>query len=212
MRYFIPLALIAIISSVYAQAEYEKIELPAPQITGGRPLMEVLSDRHTTREFSSEELPLQTISNLLWAAFGVNRSETGGRTAPSAYDMREIDIYMATSDGLFLFEPIEHCLYQIHSEDIREHTGSQDFTQTAPVNLIYAVNYDRMIDGTEEEIAFYAAVDLGFISQNVYLFCASEGLATVVLAWINYEVLTEKMQLPENSKILLSQPFGYPVQ
>lgn len=212
MRYFIVLALIVVASSVYAQAEFEKIELPSPQITGGRPLMEVLNDRHTTREFNSEELHLQTISNLLWAAFGVNRPETGGRTAPSAYDMREIDIYMATSDGLFLFEPVEHCLYQIHSEDIREYTGSQDFTQTAPVNLIYVVNYDRMPDGIEEQIAFYEAVDLGFISQNVYLFCSSEGLVTVVLAWIDYQVLTEKMDLPENSKILLSQPIGYPIQ
>lgn len=84
--------------------------------------------------------------------------------------------------------------------------------QTAPVNLIYVVNYDRMMDGIEEHIAFYSAVDLGFISQNVYLFCASEGLITVVLAWIDYEVLTEKMDLPENSQILLSQPIGYPVQ
>lgn len=212
MRYFIPLALIVVASSVYAQTEFEKIDLPSPQITGGRPLMEVLNDRQSTREFSSEELPLQTLSNLLWAAFGVNRPESGGRTAPSAYNMREIDIYMAASDGLFLYEPVEHCLLQIHSEDIREDTGSQGFTQTAPVNLIYVVNYDRMMDRTEEEIAFYAAVDLGFISQNVYLFCASEGLATVVLAWINYEVLTEKMDLPGNSRILLSQPIGYLLQ
>jgi len=213
MKYLLITALLIISTAIPAQSAQEIIELPAPETTGGGLLMEVLNNRQTTREFNSEEeLSLQTISNLLWAAYGVNRPETGRRTAPSALDMRETDIYMATSEGLFLFDPEEHCLYKVLSDDIREFTGIQDFTQTAPVNLIYALNFDRVPEMAEEHIEFYAAADVGFISQNVYLFCASEGLVTAVLAWIDLEVLTEKMDLPSSSRVLLSQPVGYPVQ
>jgi SagB-type dehydrogenase family enzyme len=181
------------------------IQLPAPQKTGGMPLMEALAARATNRDFSSRELDPQQLSNLLWAAFGINR-EDGKRTAPSAHNRQEIDVYVALSSGLYLYEPKGYQLVQVFSEDIRKGAGKQGFTQKAPVNLIYVADYDRM----KGEKDFYSATDTGFISQNVYLFCASEGLNTVVLGWVDREKLHAVMKLKPSQHIILTQPVGFP--
>ncbi len=213
MRYILISVVFMVSICAIAQSELERIDLPTPDVTGGNPLMEVLASRQSTREFNSEvDLSEQTISNLLWAGFGVNRHDTGQRTAPSALGTNVVDVYLATAEGLFLFDAEAHCLFKLNSEDIREFTGNQEFTQTAPVNLIYVAKYDRIPEQFVEHQEFYAAADVGYISQNIYLFCSSEGLATVVLAWIDYQLLAEKINLPENSQILLTQPVGYPVQ
>ena len=199
-----------ICSTLTFAEELKPIQLQKPQVDGGRPLMQVLKDRKSSREFSPEKLSNQVISNLLWAASGVNRPDSGRRTAPSAVNWQEIDIYAATADGLYLYDAKAHLLKPILSEDIRAMTGRQPFVKEAPINLIYVADFSRMGKATNEDKEFYSAADTGFISQNVYLFCASEGLATVVRALIDRPALARVMGLRPDQKITLSQSVGYP--
>lgn len=190
--------------------EKEIVKLPPPQTDGGKPLMQCLKLRQSSREFSPEKIPLQTLSNLLWAGYGINRPESGKRTAPSAVNWQNIDIYVATEEGLFLYDAKEHALIKILKEDIRALTGVQDFVKSAPLNLVYVADFSKIPRGTDEDKRFYSAAHTGFISQNVYLFCASEGLATVVRASINREELSKKMNLRPDQHIILAQTVGYP--
>ncbi len=190
--------------------ENKDINLPPPKMKGGRPLMEVLKDRRSMRSFSNKELSLQELSNLLWAAFGVNRPEEGKRTAPSAMNKQEIDIYVVKKDGLYLYNANKNVLIKILDEDIRGATGGQDFVKDAPLNLIYVADYPRMGDISKESKDFYSAANTGFISQNVYLYCASEGLGTVVRGWVDRNKLHTVMKLKEDQKIILAQTIGYP--
>lgn len=187
----------------------ELIRLPAPQTQGGMPLMEALKARHSSREFSPRALPLQILSDLLWAANGVSRPESGKRTAPSAKDMREISVYVATADGAYLFDPKAHALLRVAERDIRKLTGTQDFAGQAPLNLVYVAEQNRM-DTSEENKRFYSATDTGFIAQNVYLFCASAGLATVVRGSVDREALAAALGLAPHQQITLAQTVGYP--
>jgi nitroreductase len=190
--------------------ELKPIQLPKPQMDGGRPLMQVLKDRSSSREFESRKLPLQVLSDLLWAACGVNRPDSGKRTAPTAANWQEIDVYVAAADGLHLYDAKPHLLKPVLAEDIRALAGRQPFVKDAALNLIYVADFSRISRGTEEEKDFFSAADTGFIAQNVYLFCASEGLATVVRANIDKPALGKKMKLGPNQKITLSQTVGYP--
>ena len=194
---------------VYGQ-ENKPIKLLPPQTEGGKPLMQALKQRKSTRTFSSRELPLQVLSNMLWAAFGINRPDKGGRTAPSAINMQEIDIYVAMAKGLYLFDAKENVLTPILDEDVRGLTGKQPFVKEAPVNLVYVANLSKMSRLPAEDATFYSAADTGFISQNVYLFCASEGLVTVVRAMIDKPALGAAMKLRADQRIILSQTVGYP--
>jgi SagB-type dehydrogenase family enzyme len=190
--------------------DLKPIQLLKPQFDKGRPLMQVLKDRSSSRSFSKEKLALQVISDLLWAAFGVNRPETGKRTAPSAMNWQEIDIYVAMSEGLYLYDAKAHMLKPILSEDIRPMAGRQEFVKDAPINLIYVADYSRMGTATKEDKDLYSAADTGFISQNVYLYCASGGLATVVRGSIDREALAKVMKLRSDQKVILAQSVGYP--
>ena len=196
-------------ASTLAQ-ELKAIQLSAPQTDGGRPLMQVLKDRASSRNFSPEKLPVQVLSNMLWAAFGVNRPESGGRTAPSASNSQEMDIYVAMADGLYLYDAKAHLLKPVLADDIRALTGRQAFVKDAPVNLIYVSDLLKMTRAAPEDRDFYAAAHTGFISQNVYLFCASEGLATVIRASIDRPALAKAMGLRRDQKITLAQTVGYP--
>ena len=157
--------------------ENQTMKLPQPQVKTGMPLMQALHDRKSVREFSTEKLPAQALSDLLWAAFGINRQETGGRTAPSTRNWQDIDIYVASAAGLYLFDANSHALKMIEAKDIRALTGMQDFVANAQVNLIFVSDFTRMdSDTSQEDKKIAAAIDTGFISQNVYLYCASTGL------------------------------------
>lgn len=186
------------------------IPLEPPRKDGGMPLMDALRERKSVREFSGELLSPRQLSDLLWAAFGINRPEKGGRTAPSARNWQEIDIYLATADGFYLYDPRGHRLIQEGAKDIRELTGQQPFVAGTPVNLVYVADYGRMGEDGGEEKAFYAAADAGAISQNVYLFCASEGLATVVRASLDAPALAKAMGLRNEQRIVLAQSVGVP--
>ena len=147
---------------------------------------------------------------MLWAAFGVNRADAGKRTAPSARNWQEIDIYVATADGLYLYDAKGHMLKRVLAEDIRAMTGRQTYVREAPVNLIYVADFSRISSATDADKAFYSAADTGFISQNVYLYCASEGLATVVRGLIDRPALATAMRLRSDQKVILAQSVGYP--
>ena len=187
----------------------ETIDLPAPDTTGGKTLKQALQERRTSREFSNKPLPAGIISNLLWAALGVNRA-TGGRTAPSAHEWHEIDVYVATADGLYLYDARNHSLRPVLAQDIRVKTGTQSFVADAPVNLVYVADYSRMVEAEETDRILYSAADAGFISQNVCLFCASEGLATVVRGMVPRNELAKLMKLRPNQHVVLAQSVGYP--
>ena len=181
-----------------------------PVRKGGMPLMEALDKRCSTREFADKVIPEQTLSNLLWAAFGINREESDKHTAPSSNNNQEIDIYVATTQGVFKYVPKGHVLEIISDEDIRAVCGEQAYVATAALNLVYVADLTRtgQQDLIVEPLASYANV--GFIAQNVYLFCASEGLGAVIRGWINKEALQAKLQLKPSQKIILSQSVGFP--
>jgi len=173
--------------------------------------MDALKARHSARSFAAKEIAPQVLSNLLWAADGINRPELGMRTAPSAVNWQEIDIYLAMKTGLYLFNPRTHSLKQILKDDIRPQTGTQGYVATAPVVLVYVADFNKMGDETSaEDKVFYSAADTGFISQNVYLYSSSEGLSTCVVGLINRAELAPKMKLRAAQKIILVQPVGYP--
>jgi len=194
---------------VYGQ-EIEPIKLLEPQLDTGRPLMQVLNDRRSSRRFSTDKLSKQILSNLLWAAFGVNRHDSGKRTAPSAVNWQEIDIYVATAEGLYLYDAKAHVLKPVLVDDIRALTGYQEYVGEAPVNLIYVADFSRMGKAEIDDKIFYSAADTGFISQNVYLYCASEGLATVVRGLIGRVGLAKVMGLRQDQRVILAQSVGYP--
>lgn len=177
---------------------------------GGKSLMQALKERRSERSFSSKKIPVNVLSNILWAACGINRPDAGKRTAPSAMNRQSIDIYVALPEGLFLYEAKPHILKPVINQDIRALTGKQSFAAQAPVTLIYVADFKKMGNIAEEEKQFYAATDTGFISQNVYLFCASEGLGTVVRGSLDKEALAKSMKLSDHQKIVLAQSVGYP--
>jgi nitroreductase len=198
------------LTSVFAE-ELKPIQLPKPRVEGGKPLMQVLKERKSSRSFSGEKIPIQVLSDLLWAAWGVNRPDAGKRTAPSARNQQEIDIYVATSGGMHLYDAKANILNPVLAEDIREMASRQPLPlDIAPVVLLYVADFSRMGQMTNEQKVFYSAVDAGFISQNVYLYCASEGLATVVRANLDRPALAKVMKLRTEQNIILAQSVGYP--
>jgi SagB-type dehydrogenase family enzyme len=204
------IACLMIMCPAAGAGENGKIVLPAPVMKGGLPLMEALSLRSTSRSFAPDALPPQVLSDLLWAAAGINRPDSGKRTAPTARNWQEVDIYVAMADGLYLYDPQEHALGLVRAGDIRAATGRQDFVAGAPVNLVFVADYSRMGDVPEETKKFYAATDTGFIGQNVYLYCASAGLATVVRGAVDRDALAEEMGLRPDQRVILAQTVGYP--
>ncbi|AWM89014.1 SagB/ThcOx family dehydrogenase [Microvirga sp. 17 mud 1-3] len=188
----------------------EPIGLPLPTKLGGRPLMEALAARKSSREFALQQLDPLILSDLLWAACGINRRDDY-RTAPSARNWQEIDVYVALARGLYLFDPHHSQLDWVLRDDIRALTGQQEFVWSAPVNLIYVADLTRMQGSADrDEQRFYAALDTGFIAQNVYLFCASAGLATVVRGLIDRRALALRMGLRSEQRVIAAQTVGYP--
>ena len=184
--------------------------LPAPRRRGGMPLMEALWRRESQREFAPRALRRQLLSDLLWAAAGVNRPGLGGRTAPSALNAQEVLLYVAMPQGLYRYEPAAHTLQRVAAADVRRVTGYQDFVDTAPLDLIFVADHKRMklVPAAQREAFAFAAA--GAMAQNVYLFCASAGLATVIRAWFDHRALSQAMGLGPDHQLLLSQTVGTP--
>jgi hypothetical protein len=151
--------------ALFAQ-EANPIQLPSPQTSGGMPLMQALKERKSTRAFSQREIPLQVLSDLLWAADGINRSDSVGRTAPSAHNAQEIDIYLIKADGVYLYVPKANTLIPVLAQDVRGLAGKQDFVKTAPLNLIFVADLSKL---KGKDADFYAAADTGFISEGAII-------------------------------------------
>ena len=190
--------------------DLKPIALPKPQTTIGRPFMQVLQERKTIREFSTEKVPLQQLANLLWAGFGINRATNSHRTAPSAMNSQEIDIYVASAEGVYVYDAAGHQLKPVLAQDIRLKTGSGAFMKDAPLSLVFVADYSRLTKSKAEEKPFYAAIDTGFISENIYLYCASEGLGTVIHMAGDTAGLAKAMQLKPEQKIVIAQAVGFP--
>jgi nitroreductase len=199
------LAAAFIAGSLFAQS----IDLPAPQKTGGMPLMDALAKRSTARAFDAKELAPQQLSSLLWAAFGINRPD-GKRTAPSARNFQETDIYVLLKSGAYVYNAKSNKLDLVVAEDIRALGGTQAFVKDAPVTLVFVADLSKMGDGSNEDKRNTANVDVGYISQNVYLFCTSEGLVTGARGSVDRATLGPKLKLRPNQTIILAQSVGYP--
>ncbi len=195
------IALIFIIVAASALCQQAPIQLPTPQMSGGMPLMQALAQRQTSRAFADKPLPMQTLSNLLWAAFGVNRSRDVkaelGRTAPSAMNKQEIALYVVLADGAYVYEAEQNKLRPVVAGDVRAKVA-QGAGAHAAVTIIYVA--DAKLD--------YAQVDAGFIGQNVYLFAASEGVNAWFYALHGADVVSA-LKLPEGQKALYGQSVGY---
>ncbi|MFH0895846.1 MAG: SagB/ThcOx family dehydrogenase [Bacteroidota bacterium] len=197
---------VVLVISAFAQ-DLKQITLLPPQKEGGKPLMQALNERKTSREFdANKKLTDQQLSNLLWAAFGVNRTD-GKRTAPTAMNKQETDVYVVLDKGIFVYNAEKNTLDPVVAGDFRKDMGKQDFVASASVVLVFVADYDKM-NGDDKTKDFYSAVDVGYISQNVYLFAASENMNSVVLGWIDRDAMVPVLKLKKNQKIILSQCVG----
>jgi nitroreductase len=204
------LAALVVVTGWAEAQEPAPIQLPAPQTEGGKPLMQALKLRATSRAFAPDPLPPQTLSNLLWAAWGVNRADSGKRTAPSARNWQESDVYVVMATGAYLYDAVNNVLKPVASGDLRALTGTQDFVKDAPVTLVLVADTARMKGAQADMHQAYAWGDAAFISQNVYLFCASEGLATGVRAMVDRPPLAKTLKLAPSQIIAFAQGVGYP--
>jgi SagB-type dehydrogenase family enzyme len=185
------------------------MQLPEPERQGGMPLLTALGNRRSSRQFRPTPLSLPLLSSLLWAAFGISRPDTGGRTAPSALNAQEVDIYTALPNGLYLYAPRTHALHLVAEVNARKVMSYQDFVDVAPLDLIYVADSAHS-PASPEERALYAATSVGAIAQNVYLFCAAMGLSTVARSMFNRRALGEALRLGLGEQVLLAQTVGYP--
>jgi nitroreductase len=201
------IALLLLPAGLITGQELKPVALPTPQTSGGKPLMQVLKERKSVREFGPQPLSRQTISNLLWAAWGINR-EDGRRTAPSASNRQEIDVYVVMADGAYLYDAQSNALKPVAPTDLRKLAGTQAYVADAPVNLIYVADTAKLGGDDAAKLAT-ANADAGFIAENVYLFCASEGLVTVVRASVNRADLGQALNLRAGQRITLAQSVGY---
>ncbi|HUT28450.1 MAG TPA: nitroreductase family protein [Sedimentisphaerales bacterium] len=207
-------------ASSFAQ-DLQPITLLKPQTDGGKSVLAALQERRTIRDIKADKLPLQVLSNLLWAAFGVNREKASfgktGRTAPSASNSQEIDLYIALPEGVYLYEAVAHRLTPVVAGDFRRRAGRRAAT-TAPVNIFYVVDLtrydlgqgqpDRRIGDPEVQKSYYYTAT-GLIAQNVYLFAASQDLA----AWFHNcdrENAAKEFKLRPEQRVLFAQTVGYP--
>lgn len=192
------------------KAEWKAIPLPQPTLKGGMPLMEALSARQSTKAFGAKAVTTETLANLLWAAYGVNRPATGGRTVPSGVKSYEIDIYVFLKQGVFVYDPLAHALKPVAAGDMRGLTGASAATKDAAVHLVYIADHARQPKTAAEKKSIYSAAHTGFIGQNVYLYCASAGLGTVYHEMGDRKRLGEALKLRAEQEIMFAQTVGYP--
>lgn len=185
------------------------ISLPQPVTRGGKSLMQALSERKSTRDFAAHDVPLQTLSSLLWAANGISRPD-GRRTAPTGLNVQDIDVYVMLPSGVYRHDARSNVLTLVNPGDHRTAAGKQPFTHTAPVNLFYVHDRMRGMKADEANTQRYAGIHAGAVMQNVYLFCAKEGLATVARANIDYDACAKALKLNANQRVVLGQSVGYP--
>jgi SagB-type dehydrogenase family enzyme len=194
------------------------ISLPPPQTDLDFPLMRAIKERRTKRKWQDAEVPMQDLSNLLWAACGITHEATktgkSRRAAPSACNSQEIRVYVALKSGLFLYDETAHRLLKVLEDDIRKHMGTQKMMQNAPLGLVFVADYNKMTAPTfksDEKRWYTTFVDTGFMSENIYLYCTAANLSTAVLGLIDREKLHGIMALEEHEKVVYTQVVGKPI-
>ena len=197
-------------STIALTLETDSVVLPRPVLPPTTTLEQALKKRHSTRAFLPDALPIETVSALLWAGFGINRRDTGGRTAPSAHNWQEIDVFAVLPEGTFRYDAKGHRLLLVKAEDLRGATGMQDFVAPAPLSLVYVADFARMPEAKPQERDFLAGADAGCIAQNVYLYCAAAGLACVVRGLIDRRRLAAALGLAKTQRVALAQTVGFP--
>jgi nitroreductase len=197
--------------------KFETIKLPPPNLEKGIPLMQALAGRKTTREISDRKIPAQELSEILWAANGVNRPKDGKRTSPAAVNKQAVDIYVVLEEGIFLFDAVKNELEPIAKGDFRKSAGMQDFVFIAPLNIVYVFNPAKFNEMpqfaskmSDEDKKIMAAIAAGCMAQNVGLYCASEKLGSTVRAMVDREKLGGVMKLRPEQSIIFAQTVGYP--
>ncbi len=207
MRTFVTMIMVLLfINPMIAQ---EEINLPEPDRTGGKTLMLSLSQRKSSREFSSKELSLQQISNILWAANGINRKEESKHTAPTANNRQNMEIYVFLPTGVYLYNDKDHKLLMINPGNHMKSAGRQDFVGTAAMNVMIVSDMSKLGDSTEENKLIYAGIHAGAIMQNLYLYCASAELNTVARRYFDEKVVSEVLKLSSEKKPIIAQTIGY---
>jgi SagB-type dehydrogenase family enzyme len=200
------------IASICLSLTAQDISLPAPDKKGGKPLMQALNERQTTRSFTEDTLTQQQLSDMLWAAWGINRADQKKRTAPSAMNYQEIDVYVALPEGLYIYVAESHTLKMINNKDLRKTTGTQNYVNNAALNLVYVADMGKA--GKKEGVKiddsdlFMSYSDAAFMAQNVYLYCASSNLGCVVRGSIPKDKLAPEMGLRSNQVIIIAQTVG----
>ncbi|MCF7973222.1 MAG: SagB/ThcOx family dehydrogenase [Phycisphaerae bacterium] len=187
----------------------EPIQLTPPDLSHSKPLLQVLQERQSTKTYDTRSIPVDTLSNLLWAAFGINRPEAGKRTVATAVNCQDIDIYVVFAQGVYVYQAREHRLVPVLDRDVRSLAATQDYAQKAAIQLVYVSDYGKMNDSFGAKKPIYSAFHAGAISQNVYLYCASAGLGSVVRDSVDREALHKALKLRDNQTIVMGQTVGY---
>jgi nitroreductase len=183
--------------------------LPAPRLDRAVSLAEALERRASAREFDDRPLDPAILSGVLWAACGVNRPATGHRTAPSARNWQEVDVFVVAASGIARYDAARRVLVAVAEGDHRAATGLQDFPARAGANLVFVADYALMADAPRESRDLYAAIDTGVMAQNVYLYCAAAGLACVVRGLVDRESLARLLRLRPAQRVIAAQSVGY---
>lgn len=210
MKTIFPAFILALMVGTGIQAQPGgDIVLPEPDKTGGLPLMQALALRKSSREFTSRELPLQMLSDLLWATNGLNRPAEGKHTAPTARNFQDTEVYVILHDGLYIYEADANRLKLLKAGDFMKYSGKQDFVAEAALNLVFISDFSKLGDLPEADKLLYAGIHAGCMAQNTYLYCASAGLNTVTRRYMDIEKLSAVMELPPDRRIILAQTVGY---
>ncbi|MCQ2299307.1 MAG: SagB/ThcOx family dehydrogenase [Bacteroidales bacterium] len=204
-------ALVALLLGGTAVAQ--DIKLAEHNDSNGMPLMNALAERHTVRSYSTQPIALDELSNLLWATYGYNRPEVKKRTAPSAVNMQEMDIYVYTTEAIYLYNAANNMLEFVTKGDYRKEISTQPHFGVAPISIVIVADYDRMKEKMKladpATLDFYAAVDCGYVSQNIYLYATAAQLGTVACGGIDREAISKRLGL-KNAKPMLAHPVGFP--
>jgi SagB-type dehydrogenase family enzyme len=199
-----------LLSTFPAQA-LEPVKLTTPEFSNSKTLLETLKLRQSCKRYDTKPLPAQTLSCLMWAAFGVNRPESGKRTVATAVNCQDIDIYVVMAKGVYVYRAKEHSLIPVLDRDVRPLAATQGYAKKAPINLVYISDYGKMDDRFGTKKSIYSAFHAGSISQNVYLYCASAGLGAVVRDGVDREALSKALKLRDDQTIVMAQTVGYPM-
>lgn len=207
MKKIFVVAFLVLCASVSFADGAQEIILPKPDLNGGKPLMQCFAERRTKRRFDTAKLPEQIVSDILYAADGMNRKD-GRKTVPTARNKQNQRVYVFTADGVYLYNSRKHSLVPVCKGDHRKICGTQPFHAKAPLVLVFVSDMSA-IGNTPELRALYAGNHSGSASQNVYLYAASRDLATVVCGMLDRKKIKEFLKLAADDMVIFSQPVGF---